>query len=58
MLLGIDEGDDAHASKRNPPWIQCCLKAYYADESDIWGSRNYRIFDTELVDDEINASQT
>ncbi|KAL8517661.1 hypothetical protein ACS0TY_015774 [Phlomoides rotata] len=36
---------------RNPPWIQCCLFSYCIDESDAWGTRNYRIFDTRLVDE-------
>ncbi|KAK4487707.1 hypothetical protein RD792_005630 [Penstemon davidsonii] len=47
MLLGIGGWQ---TTKRNPPWIQCCLKSYYVDKRDIWGSRNYRIFGTTLVD--------
>ncbi|KAL0464148.1 UNVERIFIED_CONTAM: Protection of telomeres protein 1b [Sesamum latifolium] len=52
MLLGVADEDGAPTLKnvpRNPPWIQCCLKSYYIDKSDIWGSRNYRIFDTTFV---------
>ncbi|KAL5231302.1 hypothetical protein ABZP36_030078 [Zizania latifolia] len=52
-LLGITEpevDEQASASKRNPPWIWCCIKSYYLDENDIWGSRRYRIFDTVIRD--------
>ncbi|GER32953.1 protection of telomeres 1 protein [Striga asiatica] len=52
MLLGNADDGDATAMKnvsRNPPWIQCCLKSYYLDKSNIWGSRNYRIFGTTIV---------
>ncbi|KAI3463704.1 hypothetical protein Pfo_020367 [Paulownia fortunei] len=48
MLLGVADEDRQNVS-RNPPWIQCCLKSYYIDRSDIWGSRNYRIFATTFV---------
>ncbi|KAI0529140.1 hypothetical protein KFK09_001687 [Dendrobium nobile] len=34
---------------RNPPWVWCCLKSYYLDENDPWGSRRYRIFGTRLI---------
>ncbi|XP_026414414.1 protection of telomeres protein 1a-like [Papaver somniferum] len=50
-LLGID--DEVEENKRvviSPPWIQCCLKSYYLDKNDQWGSRTYRIFGTKLVD--------
>lgn len=53
MLLGIGEGDDCERSPknvpRNPPWVECCLKSYYLEKNDAWGSRNYRIFGTTLV---------
>lgn len=55
-LLGIDDEDDGiyeGENKRvliNPPWIQCCLKSYYLDKNDQFGSRTYRIFGTKLVD--------
>ncbi|KAG8388039.1 hypothetical protein BUALT_Bualt02G0083700 [Buddleja alternifolia] len=45
MLLGLVED----GAKRNPPWIQCCLKSYYIDKNDVWESRNYRIFSTTFV---------
>lgn len=49
-LLGITEGDGCRkAISRNPPWVQCCLKSYYIDKADIWGSRNYRIFATTFI---------
>ncbi|RZC93595.1 hypothetical protein C5167_007634 [Papaver somniferum] len=50
-LLGID--DEVEENKRvviSPPWIQCCLKSYYLDKHDQWGSRTCRIFGTKLVD--------
>ncbi|KAK6925302.1 hypothetical protein RJ641_009628 [Dillenia turbinata] len=52
-LIGITEGDDGKEivdAPRNPPWIQCCIKSYYQDKTDCWGSRNYRIFGTTLLD--------
>ncbi|KAL7114616.1 hypothetical protein ACP275_04G131900 [Erythranthe tilingii] len=52
MLLGVPEEDklqNVEKVSRNPPWIQCCLKSYYTDKSDVWGSRNFRIFDTTFV---------
>ncbi|GLU12895.1 hypothetical protein SLE2022_295520 [Rubroshorea leprosula] len=51
-LLGIDMTDDGKQDKnagRNPPWVQCCLKSYYLDKSNKWGSRQFRIFETKLV---------
>ncbi|XP_057511973.1 protection of telomeres protein 1b isoform X2 [Actinidia eriantha] len=52
-LLGITESDNSAESKdvpRNPPWVQCCLKSYYLDKRDVWGSRSYRIFATKVVE--------
>ncbi|XP_010274733.1 PREDICTED: protection of telomeres protein 1b-like [Nelumbo nucifera] len=51
-LLGISERDDGtedEKAPRNPPWVQCCIKSYYIDKSDAWGSRRYRIFATRMV---------
>lgn len=48
-LLGIAGASTVENVARNPPWIECCLKSYYVDKDDIWGSRNYRIFDTTCV---------
>ncbi|KAL3512172.1 hypothetical protein ACH5RR_024889 [Cinchona calisaya] len=51
-LLGIAESDDGREMKdasRNPPWIACCLKSYYIDKGDEWGSRNYRVFSTKFL---------
>ncbi|KAG9446442.1 hypothetical protein H6P81_012570 [Aristolochia fimbriata] len=46
-LLGlVEEGEPA---TRNPPWVECCILAFYHDNDDIWGSRKYRICDTALV---------
>ncbi|XP_062118032.1 protection of telomeres protein 1b-like isoform X2 [Humulus lupulus] len=53
-LLGVatnDVGKQVEDDARNPPWVQCCLKSYYLDKSDIWGSRQYQIFGTRLVVD-------
>lgn len=51
-LLGIKDvvglGDGSGTAPRNPPWIWCCLKSYYLDKNDPWGSRRYRIFGTRL----------
>ncbi|KAK3144520.1 hypothetical protein QOZ80_4AG0314190 [Eleusine coracana subsp. coracana] len=50
-LLGIPEdGEEGAPLTRNPPWIWCCLKSYYLDKNDPWGSRRYRIFATEIRD--------
>ncbi|KAL6545542.1 hypothetical protein OROGR_009416 [Orobanche gracilis] len=51
MLLGVADEDKVGRVNvsRNPPWIQCCLKSYYVDKSDVWGSRNYRIFGTTFA---------
>ncbi|KAK9688774.1 hypothetical protein RND81_09G010200 [Saponaria officinalis] len=46
-LLGI-AGGNGDAAPRNPPWVVCCIKSYYLDENNVWGSRNFRIFDTTL----------
>ncbi|KAL9248331.1 hypothetical protein vseg_021665 [Gypsophila vaccaria] len=43
-LLGITD-----ASARNPPWFVCCIKSYYLNRTDVWGSRKFRIFNTTLV---------
>lgn len=51
-LLGValnEEGKETENAPRNPPWIQLCLKSYYLDKYDIWGSRHYRIFGTKHV---------
>ncbi|PON44707.1 Protection of telomeres protein [Parasponia andersonii] len=51
-LLGVatsDDGEGTEDAARNPPWVQCCLKSYYLDKSDPWGSRHYQIFGTGLV---------
>ncbi|KAK3041851.1 hypothetical protein RJ639_000367 [Escallonia herrerae] len=51
-LLGVAVSEFTNGFKsapRNPPWVQCCLKSYYIHKSDIWGSRNYQIFATQLV---------
>ncbi|GMH23370.1 hypothetical protein Nepgr_025213 [Nepenthes gracilis] len=51
-LLGIPESDDGNESgdsPRDPPWVQCCIKSYYADRSRMWESREYRIFGTRLI---------
>ncbi|WVZ25679.1 hypothetical protein V8G54_004223 [Vigna mungo] len=37
--------------KRNPPWVCVCLKSYYLSEDDIWGTRNFRVFDTKIMED-------
>lgn len=49
-LLGVAVSDEQEIkdAPRNPPWVQCCLKSYYIDRNDIWGSRQYRIFDTKI----------
>ena len=52
-LLGVaanNDGKGTNPASRNPPWVQCCLKSYYLDKNDIWGSRQYRIFGTKLAD--------
>ncbi|PWA85606.1 nucleic acid-binding, OB-fold-like protein [Artemisia annua] len=45
-LLGIDETDVE--KPRNPPWVQCCIKSYATDDTDLWKFRTYGIFDTTL----------
>ncbi|KAF3774849.1 Protection of telomeres protein 1a [Nymphaea thermarum] len=52
-LLGLEdksisEGGDV-AATRNPPWVQVCIKSYYLDKNDPWGSRHYRICNTKIV---------
>ena len=51
-LLGITECDDnigKNDTPRNPPWVRVCLKSYYVSKTDVWGSRQFRIFDTKIV---------
>ncbi|XP_022137389.1 protection of telomeres protein 1a-like isoform X2 [Momordica charantia] len=48
-LLGVSASGENEASIRNPPWVQCCLKSYYLNKQDLWGSRRYRLFGTRLV---------
>lgn len=54
-LFGVgDKNDDSLWAKdnaRNPPWINVCIKSYSISETDVWGSRYFRIFDTEIVGD-------
>lgn len=53
-LLGIEcdgSKDGEKDTPRNPPWICVCLKSFYVQKADIWGSRNFRIFDTKIVGD-------
>jgi hypothetical protein len=52
-LLGVpelEEADEGTPLARSPPWIWCCLKSFYMDKYDPWGSRRYRIFGTEIRD--------
>ncbi|XP_058739412.1 protection of telomeres protein 1b-like [Vicia villosa] len=52
-LLGVTECDDnvvVNDRPRNPPWVSVCIKSYYVSKTDVWGSRNFRIFDTKIVD--------
>ncbi|KAI4329990.1 hypothetical protein MLD38_028307 [Melastoma candidum] len=52
QLLGLDENYDGNGTEyteRNPPVIQCCLKTYYLNKDDIWGTRCFRVFGTRLV---------
>mmetsp|Transcript_14110 Transcript_14110/g.27106 ORF Transcript_14110/g.27106 Transcript_14110/m.27106 type:complete len:507 (+) Transcript_14110:145-1665(+) len=44
-LLGPWTSSDGTQDSRNPPWIQCCIKAYL----DIDNVRRYRMFDTVLL---------
>lgn len=48
-VAGVDSGGVIEKAPRNPPWVLCCIKSYYVDKNDVWGSRKYRIFDTKLV---------
>ncbi|CAJ1936598.1 unnamed protein product [Sphenostylis stenocarpa] len=54
-LLGVAECDASNdgekVTPRNPPWICVCLMSYYVCKADVWGSRNFRIFDTKIVGD-------
>ncbi|KAJ4973200.1 hypothetical protein NE237_006374 [Protea cynaroides] len=48
-LLGLPEcGDGKIMAPQNPPWIECCIKSYYLEKRDRWGSRRFRIFDTRV----------
>ncbi|KAG8651620.1 protection of telomeres protein 1a isoform X2 [Manihot esculenta] len=52
-LLGVavnDDGKEIEDAARKPPWVQCCIKSYYLDKNNTWGTRHYRIFGTKLVD--------
>ncbi|XP_047313943.1 protection of telomeres protein 1a-like [Impatiens glandulifera] len=54
-LLGVmipsgRSNEEQQCAQRNPPWVQLCLKSYYTDKNDKWGSRKYRIFATRVVD--------
>ncbi|XP_042513066.1 protection of telomeres protein 1b-like isoform X2 [Macadamia integrifolia] len=52
ILLGINEkenSEDNNNAPRNPPWIECCIKSYYRDKSNAWGSRRFQIFGTILI---------
>ncbi|KAJ4972623.1 hypothetical protein NE237_005797 [Protea cynaroides] len=49
--LGITESDDGKVvemAPQNPPWVKCCIKSYYLDKRDRWGSRRFRIFNTRI----------
>ncbi|KAM7278128.1 hypothetical protein ACFE04_005262 [Oxalis oulophora] len=51
-LLGValdDVGKEISGASRNPLWVQCCLKSYYIDENNCWGTRQFRIFGTKLL---------
>ncbi|XP_014505433.1 protection of telomeres protein 1b isoform X2 [Vigna radiata var. radiata] len=54
-LLGVSEGNcrigGEKDTTRNPPWVCVCLKSYYLSEDDIWGTRNFRVFDTKILED-------
>ncbi|KAL9659062.1 hypothetical protein QQ045_018628 [Rhodiola kirilowii] len=51
-MLGIQVGDgNEHVNfPRDPPWCEFCIKSYYLDKKDPWGSRHYRIFGSEFRD--------
>uniref|UniRef100_A0A166HUI8 Telomeric single stranded DNA binding POT1/Cdc13 domain-containing protein n=1 Tax=Daucus carota subsp. sativus TaxID=79200 RepID=A0A166HUI8_DAUCS len=53
MLLGICSCDSNESKNalRDTPWVQCCIKSYYLDKHNTWGSRRYRIFGTRLVNE-------
>lgn len=53
-LLGVEcEGnnDGIKDISRNPPWISICLKSYYISKADMWGTRNFGVFDTKIIGD-------
>lgn len=47
-LLGVTGIKDA---PRDPPWVSVCLKSYYVSKTDVWGSRNFKIFGIKIVGD-------
>ncbi|XP_047950877.1 protection of telomeres protein 1a-like isoform X2 [Salvia hispanica] len=49
VLLGVNRDPTGEYVTRDPPWIQCCLKSYYIDSNDVWGSRIFGIFDTTCI---------
>ncbi|XP_042059427.1 protection of telomeres protein 1b-like [Salvia splendens] len=49
VLLGVNRDPMGEYVTRDPPWIQCCLKSYYIDSNDVWGSRTVGIFDTTCI---------
>ncbi|XP_022638002.1 protection of telomeres protein 1a isoform X3 [Vigna radiata var. radiata] len=54
-LLGVSDSNGSIGGEkdttRNPPWVCVCLKSYYLSEDDIWGTRNFRVFDTKILED-------
>ena len=48
ILLGVNEVKDA---PRNPPWVCVCLKSFCVSKTDVWGSRNFKIFGIKIVGD-------
>jgi len=54
-LLGTSDSDGSNdgvkGALRNPPWVCICLKSYYLSKDDIWGSRNFRVFGTKIMED-------
>lgn len=49
MLLGVTDNLGQVRATRDPPWICCCLKSYFLDKSNPWGTRRYQIFGTKLA---------
>ncbi|CAN6461277.1 unnamed protein product [Victoria cruziana] len=52
-LLGLENSSVSEcgdvSATRSPPWVQVCIKSYYLDKNDPWGSRHYRICNTKMV---------